>query len=288
MQELDHTPDYISKQVDMSRLFFLESKQAGEFSVACGGFERCRADYKIDRPGLPWYCLEFVNRGEGTLKLGGQQHVLRPGSFFVYGPRMAHRIETSEENPLVKYFVAFHGSQVEEFLARHDIELGSVAHCHRADSVRGSFNMLIERGMRKSRLSDQLCSLTVQQLLLLCRDDSAGAVDTDSPAYLTYSRARIYIESNFLELSSLEAAAKGSGVEAAYLCRLFARYHDESPYQFLVRLRMDHASQLLLEDGANVRSVAKIMGYKDPFHFSRVFKSVHRIPPSRFRTSLYT
>ena len=76
-------------------------------------------------------------------------------------------------------------------------------------------------------------------------------------------------------------------VDAPYLCRLFARFHDESPYQFLTRLRMEHASRILLESDASVKSVAAALGFKDAFHFSRVFKSVHHVPPSRFRQSMH-
>ncbi|MGA0899316.1 MAG: AraC family transcriptional regulator [Luteolibacter sp.] len=288
MKEIEQTPDYISKQVELSRLFFIEPSPDQEFAVASGGFERCRPDYRIDRSSLDWYCLEFVDRGEGKLNLNGADYDLHPGSFFIYGPNTPHRIQTSSENPLGKYFVTFHGRQVEGFLKQHEIEVATMAYCHRGESVRRAFSMLIERGVRKSKLTESLCSLIVRELLLLCLDDSAGNIDTDSPAYLTYSRARQYIENGYLELQSLDAVAKGCGVEAAYLCRLFARFHDESPYQFLTRLRMDHASRLLLEDGSSVRSVAQRMGYKDPFHFSRVFKSVHRIPPSKFRNSLYS
>lgn len=288
VNEIQETPDYISKQVELSRLFFLDSNDQHDFSVASGGFERCRPDYRIDRPGVDWFVLEFVDRGEGSLRLNGKQHELKPGTFFVYGPNTPHRIDTSKDNPLGKYFVAFHGKSVESFMEEHGISVGQVAHCHRGESVRRSFGMLIERGVRKSKHSEELCSLIVRELLLLCLDDSAGSIDTDSPAYITYSRARSYIEEGYLDLQSLDAVAKGCGVEAAYLCRLFARFHDESPYQFLTRLRMDYASRLLLEDDASVRSVAQKMGYKDPFHFSRVFKSVHRIPPSKFRSSLYS
>lgn len=288
VNDLEKTPDYISKQVELSRLFFIDSKGEPDFAVASGGFERCRPDYKVDRSSLDWYCLEFVDRGEGKLKLAGNDFELGPGSFFVYGPNTPHRIESSRNNPLGKFFVTFHGSGVEAFLKKYDIPIGLTAHCHRGDSVRRSFNMLVERGERKSKLSESLCSLIVRELLLLCIDDSAGSIDTDSPAYLTYSKARSFIENGYLELQSLDAVAKGCGVEAAYLCRLFARFHDESPYQFLTRLRMDHASRLLLEEDVSVRSVAKRMGYKDPFHFSRVFKSVHRIPPSKFKNSLYS
>jgi AraC-like DNA-binding protein len=46
---------------------------------------------------------------------------------------------------------------------------------------------------------------------------------------------------------------------------------------------MEHAARLLLDGGATIRSVAAALGFKDAFHFSRVFKSVHHVPPSRFR-----
>lgn len=72
-----------------------------------------------------------------------------------------------------------------------------------------------------------------------------------------------------------------------YLCRLFARFHDETAYQYLTRLRMGHASRLLLEPDASVKSVADALGFTDAFHFSRVFKSVHQVPPSRFRRAMH-
>jgi AraC-like DNA-binding protein len=50
---------------------------------------------------------------------------------------------------------------------------------------------------------------------------------------------------------------------------------------------MDHASRLLLEEGATVKSVAAAMGFKDAFHFSRVFKSIHHAPPSKFQQAMH-
>jgi AraC-like DNA-binding protein len=36
-----------------------------------------------------------------------------------------------------------------------------------------------------------------------------------------------------------------------------------------------------------VNDFAAMMGFGDAFHFSRVFKSVHQVPPSRFRQSTH-
>lgn len=287
MTEVRDAASFVSRQVESSRLFFLDSGEDDDFAVVFGGFERCRADYRINRRDFPWFSLEFVDRGAGSLHLGGSDYRLGPGSFFLYGPSLAHRIESSPDHPLGKYFVGFTGGGVERFLDRYEIQPGMVARCAKSEPIRRAFDTLIDRGVRKSKLASPICALITRQLLLMCKDDAAEPVNTDSPAYATYRRTRTFIEENFLSHATLEAVAKACGMEAPYLCRLFARFHDESPYQFLTRLRMDHASRLLLEEDASVKSVAAALGFKDPFHFSRVFKSVHRVPPSRFRQSTH-
>lgn len=287
MQGDQPATSFISHEVESSRLFFLESAEEEGFSVVFGGFERCAIDYRIERLDFPWYVLEFVSHGSGTVCLGGDEQELLPGSFFVYGPSVPQRIETSPGNPLGKYFVGFTGKEVEGYLERYDIRPGYISRCGKGEPIRRAFDTLIDRGIRKSRLASPLCTIMTRQLLLMCREDATEPVKTDTPAYMTYSRGKDFIEKNYLAMTSLEAIAKACGVDAPYLCRLFARFHDESPYQFLIRLRMEHASRILLESDASVKSVAMALGFKDAFHFSRVFKSVHHVPPSRFRQSMH-
>jgi AraC-like DNA-binding protein len=50
---------------------------------------------------------------------------------------------------------------------------------------------------------------------------------------------------------------------------------------------MGDASQMLLAGDITVKAVAETLGFKDAFHFSRVFKSIHHVPPSRFRQSMH-
>ncbi len=287
MQDLQAATSFISQEVESSRLFFLDPDEDEDFSVVFGGFERCAADYRIDRRDFPWFVLEWVSHGAGTLRLGDTEAELVPGSFFTYGPSVPHRIETSPVAPLAKYFVGFTGTGVEAFLEQYDIGPGFISRCAKGESIRRAFDTLIDRGIRKSRLAGPLCATMTRQLLLMCRDDAADPVSTDTVAYATYARGKDFIERNFIEVTTLEAIAKACDVDAPYLCRLFGRYHDESPYQFLTRLRMQYASRILLESDASVKSVAAALGFKDAFHFSRVFKSVHHVPPSRFRQSMH-
>ena len=68
-----------------------------------------------------------------------------------------------------------------------------------------------------------------------------------------------------------------------YLCRLFRRYDQQTPYQYLMRLKMNAAAERLQDPGALVKQVAAELGFGDPFHFSRVFKSIFGLSPEAFR-----
>jgi AraC-like DNA-binding protein len=72
-------------------------------------------------------------------------------------------------------------------------------------------------------------------------------------------------------------------VNNAYLCRLFRRYDHQSPYQYLLRLKMNHAAGRLKQPDALVKQVAEETGFADQFHFSRVFTSVFGLSPAAFR-----
>jgi AraC-like DNA-binding protein len=287
MQEQLAAITFISQEVASSRLFFLDPVEEDDFAVVFGGFERCGEDYQIDRQHFPWYCLEFVSHGSGMLDLGEVQEELRPGSFFVYGPGLPQRIVSSPDNPMGKYFVGFTGRSVDAFLEGFEMQPGVVSRCLKSESIRRAFDALIDRGTRKSPLARPLCATIAQQLLMMCRDDAVDSVSIDTPAYATYARAKDFIEKNYRRVTTLEGIAKACDVDAPYLCRLFARFHDESPYQFLTRLRMGDASQMLLAGDITVKAVAETLGFKDAFHFSRVFKSIHHVPPSRFRQSMH-
>ena len=278
---------FLSRQVESSRVFFFDEDDAADFSVKCGGLERCRPDYRIDRKDFPWFLLEFVQGGRGRVTLNGVATPLKSGVFFLYGPGIEHHIATDPDKPLVKYFVGFSGAAAEGFLERFGLRPGMVSQCLKAEPIRRAFDTLIERGSRNSAHARPLCALIVQQLLLMCREDAVDAGSTETRAFATFSRVKQCIERGYLEFGTLEAVAAACELDAPYLCRLFARFHDESPYQFLTRLRMQHAAALLLEGGQPVKDVARACGFPDPFHFSRVFKSVHRVPPSRFREAMH-
>lgn len=78
--------------------------------------------------------------------------------------------------------------------------------------------------------------------------------------------------------------AKLCGISTRQLQRHFRSNFHCSPQQWLNERRMAAAERLLLS-GQSVKSVALDLGFKQPSHFCRQFKSRSKMTPSQFAIS---
>jgi AraC-like DNA-binding protein len=85
-----------------------------------------------------------------------------------------------------------------------------------------------------------------------------------------------------LQVATLAARAN---VSPSHFFALFKRRVGCAPIDYFIRLRMQHACRLLDETEMSVKEVAATLGYDDQFYFSRLFKAVNNVSPSRYRLS---
>jgi AraC-like DNA-binding protein len=279
---LDVVPAF-SQQVAAERRFTLglQSLPNDGIQVVSGGWERCQSDYLIQRDSLPALAIELVTDGEGELTLGGTSYHLTPGTLFVYGPDVPHRIVTDPTKRLSKYFINTFGASASEALTKASLPFGTVLRVNDLPTVRSLFDGIIQAGISNSTHSASICNHLYQALLLTIVEHASPYGSNDRAGFATYQRCRSFIDENHNTVTTLEEVAQRCEVSAAYLCRLFQNYAQESPYQFLTRLRMQRAARLL-ESGLKAKDVAKQLGFADQFHFSRCFSRVFGLPPRRF------
>ena len=278
-------PEFFSPHVGKARRFYLDldPPRRRSLTVVCGGLEYCAPDYTICRNTFPYYCIEYVLRGKGEVTLGRHTHALGAGHLFSYGPKVKHKIGTNSGDPLVKYFVDFVGSQAAELLTSCRLAVGDVARVFPADSLAPLFDELIQSGTHAVAGSTDFCAKLLECIALKAAARTAPAKSGESRAFASYQHCRVHIELHFVRLHTLEQLAAECGLNSAYLCRLFTRFDHQSPYQYLLRLKMNHAAMLLQQPGALVKDAAAAVGFGDTFHFSRVFHNVLGTSPAEFR-----
>jgi AraC-like DNA-binding protein/quercetin dioxygenase-like cupin family protein len=278
-------PEFFSPQVVSARRFYLDLRpsRTAFLAVVCGGVETTTPDYAIHRRTFPYHSLEYVVRGRGRVRLQGRADVLHPGRVFAYGPGVPHDIEPDPREPLVKYFVDFAGAGAGALLESCGLKPGGLAQVLPPMELQAVFEELIRCGQRGSRFSAELCVRLLQCLALKVAECRAPLDGAETFAFATYQEAREHLQRHFLRLRTLKQASAECHVDGAYLCRLFRRYDHLSPYQYLLRLKMNHAAALLGQPGALVKQAAEAVGFGDPFHFSRAFKAVLGLSPDHFR-----
>ena len=264
-----------------------EEPRGGIFRVISGGLERCAPGYEVHRDSFPYWALEFVVSGTGSLTLNHRSFELKAGTLYAYRPGVSHRIAAEGPSVLEKYFVDLIPPRgiSPETERRYSLFAGEVIFTSSPETLARTFEEIIEYGRIPARGTGGICS-ALADLLLLKIAETAGKRDTRSSAasaaFAAYTRSRELMERRFLEFPKLESAAREANMDVSYLCRLFKRFDSFTPYAYLTRLRMNHAAGRLVRDGVSVKAAAAELGCSDEFTFSRRFKAVMGMSPGTF------
>jgi AraC-like DNA-binding protein len=99
------------------------------------------------------------------------------------------------------------------------------------------------------------------------------------------ARSIAFISLHLTERITMTQLAERAGLSSSYFWALFKRKTGYAPIDFLIRLRMHQACQHLKSTDQPVNEIAERLGYHDPLYFSRAFKSILGVAPTRYRQS---
>ncbi|MFW6303267.1 MAG: AraC family transcriptional regulator [Candidatus Sumerlaeota bacterium] len=94
------------------------------------------------------------------------------------------------------------------------------------------------------------------------------------------TKARRYMTENHGVEVTVEELARRAGLSVRHFAKLFREQTGQSPKEYLLEKRMHSAKFLLQDSGMTVKECAFLLGYSDPFVFSRQFKRVIGVTPS--------
>ncbi len=246
----------------------------------------CRHDAGNHRavrpPQLPRssICLEFIIRGTFLAEADNQATEMRAGCLRVFPLSEDWNYTDLSPSPSERISILFS-------VRRHSNFCPSNA-CLAPASESGLktiFQMIQLEASETNPNRKEICEKLLEVLILKinCLDAHSREYSADS-TQATYESVRQIIREHATELMSLTDIADVAGLTASYLCRLFKRFGETSPYKYLMQQKMQHAHKLLVEGRCNVSETAHELGFDSPFNFSRAFKNVYDLPPNRFKS----
>lgn len=100
------------------------------------------------------------------------------------------------------------------------------------------------------------------------------------------TRAKEFIEQRKSDPISLTEVARALNVSTFYFCKLFKKATGLNFTEYLSRVRIEKAKNLLLNPNLRVSEIAYEVGFQSLTHFNRVFLRIVGRSPTAFRESL--
>ena len=119
-----------------------------------------------------------------------------------------------------------------------------------------------------------------------------ACVDEDRQARRHHSialQAKSYIDTHYADPNlSLSKVSDYLKLQPSALSQLFKTELGEKFVDYVLKVRMQHAKQLLIDTDDSIQSIAEQIGYLNVISFYRAFKKVQDYPPGEYRTMYRT
>lgn len=100
------------------------------------------------------------------------------------------------------------------------------------------------------------------------------------------SKAKTYIDQNYTKELSLDEVSRYVNISPYYFSKLFKEETGENFIEYLTKVRIRQAKQLLKNPALSIKEICAMCGYSDPNYFSRIFKKQEDVTPSEYRDRL--
>jgi two-component system response regulator YesN len=216
--------------------------------------------------------IYLVINGKGNLTINGFSYKLTSGKIFYTFQKIPYTIESTDS---LKYmYVTFNGKRSDELFTRFGVSVKNCVFDGHEGIISFWQNAIIKAGERN-------LDLISEAVLLYTLGEMAPSNPSDE-SLLINSITKI-IDDNYTDVElNLQTVADKLGYNSKYISRVFKDNMGVTFSSYLKNVRIQNAVFLIEQGVTAIKNVALLSGYKDPFYFSSVFKSVTGKSPKQY------
>ena len=241
--------------------------------------------------------LVFVISGSAIHEVGKMKYEVKPGDFFLIDDKTRHSYKNSRSLKLINVLIQ------EKFLEQREKMLSGIkgfdvlfSHSKSGSFVRppnlgasrleeclAIVNKMERELFESDPASNEMQSLLTSELLVTaCRFAELKAGKTGS-LWPSMEKSISYIQEHFNEEINVGKLYTLANMSKRSFMRYFMKTTGYSPIQYLLKVRILKACQLLRETDKSLADISGSCGFEDSSYFSRIFKKSTGLPPKVFR-----
>lgn len=159
-------------------------------------------------------------------------------------------------------------------------------HLYNTPDIADTVNKLFGHMTSHNPMKDVLADLTFKELFVkIIQSQSLLSLDFGNSTNTTLLHIKEFINRNITERLTIDTLQKVANMSKASLTRMFNRELGVSPMEYIIKLRLDKAKQLL-RITKSVKESCFASGFNDVNYFVRLFKNREGITPGNYLLNL--
>ncbi|NBB96282.1 MAG: helix-turn-helix domain-containing protein [Planctomycetes bacterium] len=245
------------------------------------GGRRPNCAWYIDKRLQGYWVMQYTTAGDVKLAYDGRRHVLSDPAFWFFWPHLPIRVEPGASGKWNHRYIAFNG----KLASRWDAD-GLIVRQPQVlpdgKNLTDRFDRMLAMAFRPDKWRPLRARNLLESILLELAEMRCPTLQ-NRPDWLV--KTCTALERTHGGGPDYASIAEACGMAASTFRRKFRQATGLSPHRYHLRARTGAASDLLLDTDLPIKEIARRLGYRDVYFFSRQFKAQTGLSPSSFRQS---
>ncbi len=254
------------------------------FVCRAGYFPRFNGHVTHRKSGVPnETILIYCTKGVGWFESYGQRWTISAGQLFFVLPEQPHAYGTDDEASWTIHWVHFEGEETAVFLNLLNITVQNpILTIGEQLSIIQLFHQiydLCQLGYSETFLLNN--ASTLRQIL--SRIALQNTLTSPTEKGLNIEAILQFMHRNLDKNYTVSTFAKQANLSPSHFSRQFHQKTGYAPIDYFIRLKIQHATELLAASDMMVKEISRALGYEDAYYFSRLFKKIVGMSPKQYR-----
>lgn len=235
-------------------------------------------NYKISRPDSKIACIEYVDKGIGTVHIDNETFYPGAGDSYFLQAGKNHNYFSDKDNPWKKYFINLSGNLVESLTEGYSLK--GIYHFKNLDT-KAELKEIIS--LSKDETNDHTDEIICVLNKIFIKMHNAAT--PKSAASETAEEMKNFISMHQTIKFRMEDLCRHMSLSESHTIRIFKKAYGVTPYAYLTDKRISLAKNMLTNTNLSIKQIAYKLKFADEYYFSNVFKSKVGMSPTEFRKS---
>lgn len=266
----DHTPSQTAQRLPFC-LF------------GCGHF-LCNDDYYTKRKGLKNFLLIYTLEGKGIIKYRNLELEATKNTCFVINCEEYQYYRTAPKNSWNFYYIHFSGLCANEYFEIINENSLYMITIQNSKDFTLLFDELLQLKKQKTELVDFKLSLNISKMMTTLIEDKQSLTNTIFSKHKEdIHKTKEFIELHYASEIDILTLSQSVNISKFYFIKLFKELVGQTPYEYLIGVRINNSKRLLKETELSVGEIANKVGFCDINNYIKAFKKLTGTTPLKFK-----